>query len=267
MAKRFRMISPFDVVTGNVSGSQDLKYPTKDNKAYEAPAGKHYATNYKPRFIMHERKSDGLAYFSLRQRTAINKTAKSTLAMAVTGACGAIVGAILADKSSELYIKLMQLYEAGMRSVNGKQSFRAMLSDTIMKGLRAKQSLFFFVGPAGGQIVDASFNNPYVSGGTAAYNVTISTEVLVKFWPVLANNPISFVVEGVGKGVAHMDDTFNTLIPAPYNNLGLTSIESGQVKLSGDYGEYLLDGENYVDESDAIYADTVFTLTNIAPNA
>lgn len=218
--KRIEFIAPVEAMRGNLSGKQTLTYPLHDNSAYDAPVGKHYATNYQPSFIGAKRASDGLKYFALKRRNAIRVTATQKKNWAVTGACGAIVAAILDNKSGELYTKLMQLYDAGMRSVNGKQSFRAMLSDTIMKGLRAKQSLFFFVGPAGGQIVDASFNNPYVSGGTAPYNVTISNEVLVKFWSELANDPVLFTVAGQ-TGIAH-NELFETLVSSNHNVLGLT---------------------------------------------
>lgn len=259
--KRIEFIAPVEAMRGNLSGKQTLTYPLNDNSAYEAPVGKHYATNYQPSFIGAKRASDGLKYFALKRRNAIRVTQTQKKNWAVTGACGAIVGAILDNKSSELYIKLMQLYDAGMRSVNGKQSFRAMLSDTIMKGLRAKQSLFFFVGPAGGQIVDASFNNPYVSGGTAAYDVTISNDVLVKFWSELANNPINFTIDGQ-TGVAHSGETWTQLVASSHNNLSLT-IDTGEggtdaVFYNGkEVGGVDAGGEGYaVSPSDAIEAGT-----------
>lgn len=217
MAKIFRMLAPFDVVTGNVSGAQELKYPLNGGRAYDAPAGsKQYAQNYKPRFIMHERKSDGKLYFQLRQRTCVHKTAKSTLAMAALGACGAIIGAIYADKSSELYARLETVWALQQASPANKfKSMRQWLSDTIIPGLKAKYDVFNIAGYA------VTLNNPFVSGGTGMYNVTISNEVLIKFWGVLANNPITFTIANQ-KGIAHSSDKFEDVIEGGYNVLGMT---------------------------------------------
>lgn len=222
MAKSFRMLSPFDVVTGNVSGAQELKYPLNGGRAYDAPAGsKQYAQNYKPRFVMHERKSDGKLYFQLRQRTCVHKTAKSTLAMAALGACGAIIGAIYADKSSELYARLETAWALQQASpANTFKSMRQWLSDTIIPGLKAKNDVFNIAGYA------VTLNNPFVSGGTGMYNVTISSEVLVKFWSVLANNPINFTIDGQ-TGVAHSGETWTQLVASSHNNLSLT-IDTGE---------------------------------------
>lgn len=234
MAKSFRMLSPFDVVTGNVSGAQKLKYPLNGGRAYDAPAGsRQYAQNYKPRFVMHERKSDGKLYFQLRQRTCVHKTAKSTLAMAALGACGAIIGAIYADKSSELYARLETAWALQQASpANTFKSMRQWLSDTIIPGLKAKHDVFNIAGYA------VTLNNPFVSGGTGMYDVTISDEILIKFWSVLANNPVTFTVDGK-KGVAHSDDKFSDVIASNYNVLDLSS------KTEGGYNAVVI-GELYV---------------------
>ena len=225
MAKSYRMLSPFDVVTGNVSGAQNLEYPLNGGSAFDAPAGsKQYAQNYKPRFIMHERKSDGKLYFQLRQRSCVHKTTKSILAMAALGAAGAIIGAILADKTSALYIALQDAYVSTKPMKDGKAiSFRKWLSDAYIPQLKAKTGILIRTYSNGGLPVFVAINNPFVSGGTAQYDVTISDDVLVKFWSVLANDPISFTIDGIpGKGVAHEGETFGTLVDGTHNVLGLT---------------------------------------------
>lgn len=224
MAKSYRMLAPFAVVTGNVSGAQNLEYPLNGGSAYDAPAGsKQYAQNYKPRFIMHERKSDGKLYFQLRQRSCVHKTIKSILAMAALGAAGAIIGAILADKSSALYIALQDAYATAKPTKDGKaMTFRKWLSDAFIQQLKAKSPILFRTYNNGGTPAIIALNNPYVSGGTASYDVTISDDVLVKFWSVLANDPIVYTIDGQ-KGIAHEEELFSSIIAGNHNVLDLTT--------------------------------------------
>lgn len=224
MAKRFKMLAPFDSISGNVSGAQKLAYPVNGQGAYEGPAGKNYAQNYKPRFIMNERKSDGRLYFQVKQRSATTINARSKRAMAVLGGCGAIIGAILKDKTSDLY---QALYEAWLvtkpfSSKTGQpSSFREYLSAFIMGALRSKSQMISVLWNDEGTPSFININNPFVSGGTATYDVTISDSSLVKFWDVLANDPITFSVDGQ-TGIAHRNDTFATISQGGYNVLGLS---------------------------------------------
>lgn len=219
--KRIEFIAPVEAMRGNLSGKQELEYPLNENPAYYAPTGKHYAANYQPRFIGAKRASDNLKYFSVRTKSAINKTEKSILAMAALGAVGAIIGAILADKSSALYIALQDAYATAKPMKDGKaMSFRKWLSDAYIGQLKAKSPILFRVYNNGGIPTFIAINNPFVSGGTAGYNVTISNDVLVKFWSVLANNPITFSVDGQ-TGIAHKNDTFAMISQGAYNVLDL----------------------------------------------
>lgn len=266
MAKSYRMLSPFAVVTGNVSGAQDLEYPLNGGSAFDAPAGsKQYAQNYKPRFIMHERKSDGKLYFQLRQRSCVHKTTKSILAMAALGAAGAIIGAILADKSSALYIALQDAYVSTKPTKDGKaMSFRKWLSDAFMPQLKAKSPILFRPYNNGGTPAIIALNNPFVSGGTAQYNVTISDDVLVKFWSVLANNPIVFTVDGA-KGISHAGDTFADVIASDYNVLGLSAeADTTHVMLGNQYVVYPDGSTNYQADSDNVI-DTITSAETLPP--
>lgn len=223
MAKRFKMLAPFDSVSGNVSGAQKLAYPVNGQGAYEGPAGKNYAQNYKPRFIMNERKSDGRLYFQVKQRSATTITPRSKRAMAVLGGCGAIIGAILKDKTSALY---QALYEAWMvtkpfsAKTGEPSSLREYLSAFIMGALRSKAAVISVLRNNNGTPAFITINNPFVSGGAGTYDVTISESALVKFWSELANNPVEFTVAGQ-KGVAHNGDDFAALLESKYNVLNL----------------------------------------------
>ena len=249
MAKRFKMLAPFDSVSGNVSGAQKLAYPVNGQGAYEGPAGKNYAQNYKPRFIMNERKSDGRLYFQVKQRSATTITARSKRAMAVLGGCGAIIGDILKDKTSALY---QALYEAWLvtKPVSTKtglpSSFRTYLSAFIMGALRSKAAVINVLWNNEGTAAFITINNPFVSGGTATYDVTISSSVLVKFWSELANDPIFFEIDGA-KGVAHQGNDYDLVIESKFNVLNLSHgydnsiIYAGRWVVDGD-GQYLAIG-------------------------
>lgn len=225
MAKRFKMLAPFDSISGNVSGAQKLVYPVNGQGAYEGPAGKNYAQNYKPRFIMNERKSDGRLYYQVKQRSATTINARSKRAMAVLGGCGAILGAILKDKTSAMY---QALYEAWLvtkpfsTKTGQPSSFREYMSSFIMGALRSKAAVISVLWNNEGTPAFITINNPFVSGGAATYDVTISDSALMKFWSELANNPVTFTIEGQ-KGIAHGSDAFSDIIAHGYNVLNLTS--------------------------------------------
>lgn len=262
MAKRFKMLAPFDSVSGNASGAQKLAYPLNGQGAYEGPAGKNYAQNYKPRYIMNERKSDGRLYFQVKQRSATTITPRSKRAMAVLGGCGAIIGAILKDKTSAMYQALYEAWlvtkpystETGLPS-----SFRQYLSAFIMGALRAKSPVISFLWNNEGTPAFITINNPFVSGGTGTYNVTISDGILVKFWSELANDPIAFTIEGQ-KGVAHNGDTFGTIVASRYNVLDMT-IDTQQQSWIKIGTLYVHDGdESYMYEGDVVTNNQAYIL-------
>ncbi len=217
--KRIEFIAPVEAMRGNLSGNQVLEYPLNGNPAFFAPSGKHYATNYQPRFIGAKRASNGLKYFSVKTKSAINKTAASTLSMAVLGAAGAMYAAIIADKSSELYQKLYTIFSHGVTKDGRALSFREMVMSSLTYMLRNKEAYWEEV-----DVPPFYIKNPFVTGTTPSqgtvYEVTISNDVLVKFWNVLANNPILFTIDG-RKGVAHSGDTFGSVVDSKYNVLGI----------------------------------------------
>lgn len=266
--KRIQFIAPVEAMRGNLSGKQTLEYPLNGNPAYDAPAGKHYATNYQPRFIGAMRASDGLKYFAVKKRSAINKTAASTLAMAVLGGCGAIVGAILADKTSALYIAIENLFMETKPKRSGKEiSLRAWLSESIMYGLRNKMDAFSWSGLEQGVLTSITVLNPFVkSEYKADYTVTISNDVLVKFWSALANNPITFKADGQ-TGIAHSGDTFSNLALAKYNVLDVEiyvgSTATGVTILNGS--AFLLKQDDSYVEGDDVIGNVEYKTTEVSP--
>lgn len=254
--KRIEFIAPVEAMRGNLSGAQKLQYPTDDQGAYEGPVGSvNYARNYSPRFVGSKRASDGRKYFSVRTKTANHLTAKSKKAMAIMGGVGAMYAAIVRDKSSQLYTSLMAMY-LKIQEFGDTRTFRKYLTDHLRAGLIAKGETIVVTGP----LSPISIDNPWnTTSGTP--NVSVSDQVLVKFWTELAANPIVFMVEGM-KGVAHVPQTFEDIIDNHVKNvLGLSKDESFYVK-KGD--SYLLNGTDYVLDETAVAAKE-YTLTNVAP--
>lgn len=224
--KRIEFIAPVEAIRGNISGAQKLQYAENNNPAYDGPVGSvNYARNYSPRFIGAKRAKDGLKYFSVRTKTANHLTPKAKKAMALMGGTGAIIAAILRDKTTPLYVALYAQF-LKLQEYGSKKSFRKTLTDLILPALKAKQAVITLTGPN----APVSFNNPWVSGGTASYNVTISSAILVKFWSELANDPVLFTVDGrtgVAHGGAAAAETFAAVIAGNHNVLGLSLNDEG----------------------------------------
>lgn len=218
MARSIRFIAPVESLSGNMSGAQELLYPTNDNSAFESPEDAvNYARNYKPRYVGTYRRKDGSVSFQVKTRTAVHMTAAMINAMAVMGGSGAIIGAILRDSQKTAACNAQMVVENDQGA--GWKSLRQFLDAKIRPELTAK-SATIVIAPVGGV-----FNNPWVNGGTGV-NLQLPNNVLIKFWPYLASSPITFKVSSL-KGVAHAHDTFGTLIASTYNTLELTAVSGG----------------------------------------
>ena len=170
MSKKVNMIAGFLALRGSVM-----------NK-------KNYATNYRTSYVVAKRSSDGLVYFQVRQRSCNHLTAKSKKAMAVLGGTGAIVGAILADKSALLYTQLMGAYEYSVDHGDNR-TFRQFLHASISNMLKNKLQTVSITNMGG----SATIRNPWGTSqsGTA---VTISQDVVTKFADQLLINPVPTIV-------------------------------------------------------------------------
>lgn len=257
MAKLIGFIPGIAEMRGNISGSQNLEYPTSNNKAYAAPDGKHFATNYKPRYIACKRASDGLTYFQVKQRSAIKNTAASRLAMAALGAAGSLSAVLL---ENEAYRPALEA-EYTARKAAGRtsaKSFRAWLVEVYRVEFLKKGSTLNVITGVGSLI---SINNPFnTTQYDPAQDVTLPMEILVKFWSVLCSSPLFFSVSGM-KGIAKVDDDFQTIVESNYNSLGMT-ISDIKVKL-GDL--WLKDGELYCNDDDRVVNGRTYELTSVEP--
>lgn len=259
--KRIEFIAPVEAMRGNLSGAQKLEYPTDNQGAYEGPVGSvNYARNYGARFIGAKIAKSGKKYFSVRTKTANHLTAKAKHQMALLGGTGAMVGAILRNKSAALYTSLYAMY-LKIQELGDTRSFRKYLSDHIMAGLAAKSATIVVTGP----LSPISIDNPWNTMQTTP-NVQVSQAILVKFWTELAVNGIVFTVNGM-KGVAVNGDSFGDLISdQPYNILGLTLQEVGGTNYAKLGDLWLKDDAGYAEEGNVVES-IEYGLTDVSPEA
>lgn len=218
MARSIRFIAPVESLSGNLSGAQDLLYPTHDNSAFESPEDAvNYARNYKPRYVGTYRRKDGSVSFQVKTRTAVHMTPAMVNAMAVMGGSGAIIGAILRDSQKTAACNAQMVIENEQGA--GWKSLRQFLDAKIRPELTAKSATIVVA------ILGGIFNNPWVNGGTGV-NLQLPMNVLVKFWSNLASHAVEFTVQGL-KGIGHDDETFAQLIASSHNNLDLSAVASG----------------------------------------
>lgn len=246
MAKKVIMTAPFEALTGNLSGAQNLEYAQNNNPAFDAPNGVQYARNYKTRYIGARRSSNGLVYFQVRTKSATKISNRSKFVMALLGGTGACRAAIM--KNETIMATLDPLFvKAKAAGVTTAKTISKWIYDVVYEGLNLKRSAFTFMVPGEGTTY---IRNPWVfTASSGAIAITISKSVLAKFWMELATNPLEFNVNGM-KGVAHSGDTFNQdIIPSAYNVLGLslgtTAGGFTPVKLGDMFVSFLLDGQLY----------------------
>lgn len=217
--KRIEFIAPVEAVRGNLSGRQDLRYAENNNKAYESPAGSvNYARNYTPRYIGAKIAASGAKIFSVRTKNAVNMSPKAIKAMALLGGTGAIVGAILANKSEAPYVNAYAQW-LELKNLGSTDSFRKTLSAWVRRALVNKSQNINFTGPR----PLTTIKNPWYDGSQTT-GAVISQAVLAQFWMQLATNAIEFTINGA-KGYAQNGWSFDTLISgtgSSVNVLGLT---------------------------------------------
>lgn len=227
--KKIEFIAPVEAMRGKLSGNQTLLYAENDNPAFESPKGKrNYARNYRPSFIGAKVSSTGKVYFAVKTKSAVHMTQKAITAMALQGATGALVGALLANKSALPY---RTAYAAYLLALEKEQrlTFRKYVSDKVRAALIAKAATIAWTE----QEVSVSFKNPWYDGSMTT-GAEVSNDVLVKFWTVLTSNGIEFAVDGL-KGIAKRNDTFDDLMGSNYNVLGISADGDDNVMLGRLY--------------------------------
>lgn len=242
--RRIKFLQPVESMRGNLSGAQNLLYPTNDNSAWEAPSGKRsYATNYKTRYIGAQRSKDGMTYFAVKERTAVNNSSESRQAQALFGGSISLANILMHNPSS-----LLNLQTAYGNAVTTK-NFRQWVIEMTRKSLENYGDLYFY-GVTGAVFI---YENPFIKTHAASAIVfpTITDfSIITKFWTQLSGDGLLFRVNGI-TGVAHTGDDFNTVIESSYNVLGLSVDGDDYVRM----GNLLLKYNNaQVSSSDTVHA-------------
>ena len=257
--KKIEFIAPVEAMRGKLSGNQTLLYAENDNPAFESPKGqRNYARNYRPSFIGAKVSSTGKVYFSVKTKSAVHMTNKAIQAMALQGATGAIVGALLAAKTAQPYLTANAAYMLA-RLKNQRLTFRKYVSDKVRAAIAAKAQNIAWTELS----VSVSFKNPW-HDGTMTTGAEVSDTILAKFWSQLAPDGIQFKVDGQ-IGIANTGNTFADVIDDPINILGLTAAETGEQILVKQGDRWLILNGIYVTVGSVIVADTNFDLTATAP--
>ena len=261
--KRIEFIAPVEAMRGNLSGAQNLKYPTENNKAFESPEGSvNYARNYSTRFIGAKRASDGLKYFAVKTKTATHITTRSLMAMALLGGAGAMYAALVRNKASQSYAGIYAQW-VELQNIGETRTFRNFVMDAFRRMLASKERKVVFAGPRPGSI---TIYNPWTAGQQTT-DMQVSQAILVKFWAQLAVNGISYDVDGM-KGIATAGDTFEDIFEDAIENvLNFSSVEIGGNSYVKTGSQYLKYGEGYVQIGEEIISNAKYTLTDIAPSA
>lgn len=174
MAKKVFMIPPFEAMTGNLSGDQNLQYAENNNPAYEAPNGTQYARNYRTRYVGARRGKDGLVYFQVKQTTATVLTPSTRRTMAILGVTAAIRSALQASgQLNNLKAEYEILKQAGTLP-EGQNTFNKWFSANIKNMLMYKRAEWRFTLPGVGII---TIHNPYDLASAEALTIKLSTWV------------------------------------------------------------------------------------------
>lgn len=264
------MIAPFEVFTGNVSGKQELKYAKHDNPAFEAPDGLQYARNYKPRYIVAQRNSDGLAYFGVRRRSAVNNTAISRLQQAALGGAAALATVIIEDPQWASFMDtILASFNNGVKAGKIKEkTIRAWMTSCILPYLKEKRSQYTIPNylEDGTQSGGVAFYSPW---GDPQFDPThdpsVSQDILIKFWLYLAPNAIEFFVDGK-RGIALTGMTFAEVLGNSMLNvldLGTDGSEDGYVTIPSN--RFVKSASAYMKGTDVVTAKGQYISTSVAP--
>lgn len=207
------MLSPFDVLTGNLSGRQELVYGPNDTRAYEAENGKQGAKNYKPRFIGAKR-ADGKSYFSVRMKSTTVLTSTTRRTMAVVGVTAAIRSALVRNQPT-LWQRINDAFaylKEGGRLPEGQDTFNKWFSANIRQMLVYKRATWSF------SYVPLAFtiHNPYDIDSSEALVIKTSTWLKFANWFVFS--------QGNQGGIYYSIDAVKFF--APYNDMSELTAES-----------------------------------------
>ena len=282
--KRIEVAYPFEAARGALGGKQKLVYNDHDNPAFDAPLGRQYAKNYRPQMIAAKRASDGLNYFQVKTKSAVNNTVQGLVKQAAFAVANYMYAQILKDKSvGGLLDRLQRALPDDIAAGNvpaGTSLRKYFVSHAYEQLVNHIDDFGFGVARSGYSSV-IIFANPYAelptSGAENWVKIEIPQSMLVKFWMQLAVNragdtPIKFMVENM-IGIAFAGVTFDTLISGNIKQFNILDLKQGEV-ITGDdvvyIGEigaprYLQLSSNYVLLNDTVTTDAKYTTTTTEP--
>lgn len=194
--KRIEFIAPVEALRGNMSGSQTLVYAENDNPAYEAPDGRQYARNYKPRYIGFRRAKDGAVYFGVKRKSAtkVDRAAKITMA-----ALGTIQDLKNTFKRDDIKITVGGIqgtywgyialsYQTGINdgSIDPSIGLDKWIDGLLIDMMRYRQddiTLYVVINPLVGTRYSFTIPNPYAVADEIT--LAISQRNFIKFNPAL----------------------------------------------------------------------------------
>ena len=182
---RIEFIAPVEAMRGNMSGKQQLVYPTSDNKAWLSPDGKQFARNYTPRYVGAKRSARGKVYFSVKARSAVNMTANMRRQQAITSVALLYANAIMSDAAASA--KAMTIWRDHVAAgYNKYTTIRGFLNAMLQEGIAAGDRVIS-VGVQGVSETRLSVTNLYNWASTTEGDVTptISRVLIAKFFPYI----------------------------------------------------------------------------------
>lgn len=291
--KRIEFIAPVEAMRGNLSGKQDLVYPTNDNKAFDAPIDqKCYARNYRPSLIGAKRASNGLKYFAVKVKHAVHNTTLALKNMSIMAVMGILVSMLLNPLYRETDIAWRNfkahINRLWIEHTNKSISLRKFIMNYAHDAFLNNTDIVI---PAINGVQQVVIANPFLKGvrtGDATSvlvggNEYISNfwEFLVKWWDVALTGirfKVNFTALGTvtALGFAGTFDDFinsgNSYIISHFD-WQLTTEGEEYVKCSDGVNPTMLyltyvdtDGEVvYVTANDSISTKIVYTTTTQAP--
>ena len=197
--KRIEFIAPVEALRGNMSGKQTLVYAQNDNPAFDAPAGRQYARNYKPRYIGHRRAKDGAVYFSVKRRSATKVDAASKITMAALGTIQDLKNTFKDDSiqitvggiSGSYWGWIQRAYQTGINhgEIDPNISLDKWIDGILIDMLRYRQwqvELRLRINPNVPTVYSLTIKSPYNSLEDLVLPITQRN--FIKFNPVLTTN-------------------------------------------------------------------------------
>lgn len=276
MARQIEFLAPVEAMRGNLSGKQVLNYPSRDNSAWDAPDGRSYARNYKPRYIGAKNSRTLKTNFAVKRVQATFISPDTRLNMALLGGTQAVWGAILSSAefapgtrfTLRIYLNMMYQELRDYGELDSRTTFKQWVDGEIRNALELK-TVIGFQAPS---LTNLTIKNPWnpTVGPQTAIAITVRDEIIVKFYRELVTGGAYFYVRNM-IGVERYEtstelhsfaDVINAEDATIPNVLNLTA-SGNYVK----YGDYYLIHQNgsYAQVSESPEPNERFKLTISIP--